>query len=66
MYVYANHVPNHQHVAAAADRELRYIATSLAKAPASNQRDQLALFAMMSYAEKLSPGSIYRTSNRKK
>ena len=64
MYVYAHHVPDSGHVAQAADDELRYIAGVLEKAAPSNQRDQLALFAMMSYAEKLSPGSIYRTSKR--
>lgn len=62
MYVYARHLPESEDVSAAADRELRYIAGALQKASPSNQRDQLALFAMMSYAEKLSPGSIYRTS----
>lgn len=61
MYVYAKQLPDAPHVAAAADRELRHIAGVLRQAPPSNQRDQLALFAMMSYAEKLSPGAIYRT-----
>jgi len=64
MYAYAGHMPESQSVVAAADRELRHIASALAKSPPSNQRDQLALFAMMSYAEKLSPGAIYRTSQR--
>jgi hypothetical protein len=63
-YVYARHVPESEELVQAADRELRYIADVLAKTPASNQRDQLALFAVMSYAEKLSPGSIDRTSRR--
>jgi hypothetical protein len=65
MYVYANHVPASDELVQAADRELRYMAGILAKAPASNHRDQLALFAMMSYAEKLSPGTIYRSSRRR-
>jgi hypothetical protein len=64
MCVYARHVPESQDVITAADRELRYIAGVLQTAAPSNQRDQLALFAMMSYAEKLSPGTIYRTSKR--
>ncbi|MCX7429247.1 MAG: hypothetical protein NTW96_26925 [Planctomycetia bacterium] len=51
-------------VVSAADEELRYISGLLAKAPASNQRDQLALFALMSMAEKLSPGAIYRATRR--
>ena len=62
VYVYAAHVPDSAELVAAADGELRYIADQLAKTPPSNQRDQLALFAMMSYAEKLSPGSLFRTS----
>ncbi len=62
MYVYASHLPERENVVAAADGELRYIADALQKASPSNQRDQLALFAMMSYAEKLSPGAIYRAS----
>jgi len=63
-YVYAKHLPEGGHVAQAADRELRHIAGVLDKAPPSNQRDQLALFAMMSYAEKLFPGAVYRTGKR--
>ena len=62
MYIYAGHLPESENVIAAADRELRYIADAIQKASPSNQRDQLALFAMMSYAEKLSPGAIYRAS----
>lgn len=64
MYVYAKHLPHGRHVTAGADEELRHIAGVLRQAPHSNQRDQLALFAMMSYAEKLSPGAIYRSSKR--
>ncbi len=64
MYVCAGHMRKSQSVVTAADRELRHIASALAKSPPSNQRDQLALFAAMSYAEKLSPGAIYRTSKR--
>lgn len=64
MYVYARHLPDGRSVAAAADRELRHIAGVLRRAPPSNQRDQLALFVMTSYAERLSPGALYRTSKR--
>ena len=64
LYVFARHVPAGDDVVQMADRELRYIADVLAKAPPVNQRDQLALFAMMSYAERISPGSIYRASRR--
>ena len=61
VYVYARHVPGSEELVAAADGELRYLADQLGKAEPSNQRDQLALFAMMSYAEKLSPGCLFRT-----
>ncbi len=61
MYIYGCHLPEAKSVLALADQELRYIADALQKAAPSNQRDQLALFAMMSYAEKVSPGAIYRT-----
>lgn len=64
LYVYARHVPGRQEAARLADTELRYMADVLAKARPSNQRDQLALFVMMSYAEKLRPGALFRTSRR--
>jgi hypothetical protein len=64
MYVHCGHVSGIQDVVQSADRELRYIADVLEKSPPSNQRDQLALFAMMSYAERLSPGALFRTSKR--
>ena len=66
VYVYAEHVRQSEHLIAAADDELRYISEQLQRTPPPNQRldqhSQLAGFAMMSYAEKLSPGSMYRTS----
>ena len=64
MVIYARHVPESEEVVAVADRELRYISGVLGKAAPSSQRDQLALFAMMSYAEKLSPRALYRTTAR--
>ena len=65
MYVYANRVPGNEKLARAADRELRHIADILKKTPASEQpRIPLGMFAAMSYAERLSPGSIYRTSRK--
>ena len=63
LYAWNATVPDDS-VVSAADEQLRYIATVLKETPASNQRDQLALFAVMSYAERLRPGSIYRTSQR--
>ena len=63
LYVYSRHAgQGGEALVDAADRELRYITEILDAGPASNQRDQLALFAMMSYAEKLRPGGVYRTS----
>jgi hypothetical protein len=64
LYVSARHVASGKDAVTLADKELQYMAGVLQKSPPSNQRDQLALFAMMSYAEKLSPGSLYRTSKR--
>ena len=61
-YAQARYMPESTELLAAADRELRYIADQIRQAEPSNQRDQLALFAMMSYAEKLSPGTLFRTS----
>ena len=62
MYVYADHVPGNEALVQAADKELAYVAGILQQTPASQQRDQLALFLMMCYAEKVSPGSIDRGS----
>jgi len=65
VYVFARHVPgDHARLLAAADRELRHIAGILKLAPASNQRDQLAHFAMLSYAERLCPGALDRSSRQ--
>jgi hypothetical protein len=47
-----------------ADAELGYIAKVLQEPPASDYRDQLTLFAMMSYAERLSPRSIDRAGKQ--
>jgi hypothetical protein len=62
LYVSAKYVPEGDRLAAMADKELRYIAKALRKAPESKQREQLSLFAALSYAEKVSPGAIYRAS----
>ena len=64
MYVYANHLPGSETLVQAADKELSYVTGILKQIPASQQRDQLALFLMVSYAEKVSPGSIDRGSKR--
>ena len=61
MYVYARCVPEMSPLSTRADDEMRHIAVDLhpETGPALSQ---LAAFAMMSYAEKLSPGTIYRSS----
>ena len=61
MYVYARHLGELQDVGTAADRELRYISSLLFK-DGEPVLSQLTAFSMMSYAEKLSPGALYRKS----
>jgi hypothetical protein len=57
-YVYARLVPGKQGLAAAADLELEQLAgVMFAKPPVFTQ---LTAFIMMSYAERLAPGAIYR------
>jgi hypothetical protein len=65
LYIYARQVPGSDHLTAKADRELARIGDVLRKNAATNPfADQLAVFALMSYAEKVSPGGIFRTSRR--
>jgi hypothetical protein len=62
-YVYSRALPDGQKLSAAADREMESLADIVfTKQPALTQ---LPMFMMMSYAERLSPGTIYRTSHRK-
>jgi hypothetical protein len=60
MYVYARHVPGSEAVRQAADREMEYIARELERSKQPGL-SQLASFAMISYAERLSPGALYRS-----
>lgn len=78
MYAFAHQLPEYRDLAAEADRELSYIGSVLLKdgepylaKPAMRNEDPpashihywaLMSWGMMSYAEKLSPGSIFRTS----
>jgi hypothetical protein len=64
LYVQSRHVPQGEELIPLADVELQFIAAAIREAAPSNQRDQLALFALLSYAEKLSPGTLYRTSHQ--
>ena len=61
MYVLSRYLPQSQAIREAADRELRHVDELLSK-DESGKLTQLACFAMMSYAERLSPGGLYRKS----
>lgn len=63
MLVFARHIPEHRNASAAADQELTHIASVLSRDP-KPILSQLAVFAMMSYAEKLDPGALYRSTKR--
>lgn len=62
MYVYARAVPGNQAVELAADQELSYISRLLAeqKPPVLSA---LRSFVMLSYAEKVCPGALFRKSS---
>ncbi|MCX6910502.1 MAG: sialidase family protein [Verrucomicrobia bacterium] len=62
-YVYARYLPDGAAIAAAADQELRYLASQVFAA-GEPKLTQLVCFTMMSYAEKLSPGAIYRKTRK--
>ena len=66
MYVMARQLPQHRDQAAEADQELRYVYGLLFKdgKPRTTRVQvwELMTWAMMSYAEKLSPGTLFRTS----
>ena len=61
MYVYSRHMPEFRGLRPAADRELAHLSSFLF-AGGKPKLSQLAVFSMMSYAEKVSPGAIYRAS----
>jgi hypothetical protein len=61
MYVYSRGLPGGTSIGSAADQQLRHIAAILFK-DGKPPLSQLACFTMMSYAERLSPGAIYRKS----
>ncbi len=65
MFVFARHIPKYSNIAGAADQELRHI-TSVLSEDRKPILSQLAVFAMMSYAEKLSPDALYRSTKRTK
>lgn len=64
MYVNAPYVADPQALRAAADQELTYVASVLWK-DNPPKIAQLAVFAMLSYAERVTPGAIYRSSRQR-
>jgi len=63
MYVYSRRLSGRQALRPAADEELRHIGAILFQTDPPDL-SQLACFAMMSYAERLCPGALYRSSRR--
>jgi len=61
MYVYSRHMPEFRELRLAADRELGYV-SRLVFGAEKPRLSQLVVFSLMSYAERVSPGSIYRGS----
>ena len=61
LYVYAAQTSGNDKLTAAGDELLRHLGGILDRVSPSTQ---LAAFALMSYAERVSPGSIYRTSKQ--
>ena len=60
-YVYSRSLAGGQKLTAAADREMQQLASVVfAKQP---ELSQLTVFMMMSYAERLCPGAVYRNSS---
>ncbi len=62
-YVYSRVLPGGQKLSAAADREMQSLAGIVFTA--QPQLTQLPVFMMMSYAERLGPGIVYQSSDRK-
>ncbi len=66
MYVFARQLSQHRDQAADADRELRFVGELLHRngqpRAARLQVWEAMTFAMMSYAERLCPGGLFRTS----
>lgn len=62
-YIFSHYLPSHRALAVAADREMRRLARYVfAGRP---EVTQLATFMMLSYAERLDPGAIYRSIGKK-
>ncbi|MBN2296248.1 MAG: hypothetical protein JXM70_27710 [Pirellulales bacterium] len=61
MYIYSREMPGSEKVRADGDRELDYIANVISK-DSPPKLTQLVAFTMMSYAERVNPGAMYRES----
>ena len=59
-YVWLRYLPDGPQITAAADQELDHLTRLLSVDP--QKQFQLAVFSLMSYAERLCPGGLYRTS----
>ncbi len=59
MYVFARHVPEHADAGRAADGELRHVCSEVFE-DGIPPLSQLVAFSMLSYAEKVKPGAVYR------
>lgn len=68
MYVFARKLPQHRGLTEAADGELRYIGDLLLRDGKPNVSRlmvwEVMTWGMMSYAERLSPGAMHRSSSR--
>ena len=67
MYAFARYLPQYADQVAEADKELRYVTGLLyenGKKPRATKLQvwELMTWAMMSYAERLSPAALFRTS----
>ena len=63
MYVYSKHLPEGKEVRSAADLELRHIGRLLGGKD-KPKLSQLMVFSMISYAERLAPGALFRKSGK--
>ena len=72
MYHYADFVPGNDSLVILGDQELNYcmeiiknpeLSSRMGEPEFYDQLDQLAIFTMFSYTQRVSPGTIYRTSN---
>jgi hypothetical protein len=66
LYLFARHVPGHDKLASTADEELGYIGSLLDKDPHATNRGHLVAFALMSFAERISPAGIDRPSKHQR